>query len=1011
MDWLLFSYYSTGVFFVTLLSIIIATYLILKKEKVASTYWLLGFYLGEIALFAAYTVSYSVVNEFGANHRYASALTMFGCFSLLGFAYKYPKDDMVKESRFVLGFFLLISFLTYIHFVFKTWDMEKIFNFKAQIYTYDFGKEVGVVILVLFILTVLVLCRKTIRYSSYDGFFSKRLEKPSSILSYPSYFIARIFVGIIKLINPKGKEAEATRDFAIPIFIYILVALLNVLVKSDRISYDLYALLFSFSTMFVIYYMAIVYLNHSPEPTSFMVKLVGISLGAILVVLGFVGDITLSEAESNYNEKRILQTNQTKIAIHRNNWDDLPEDVEYVFVKPASASLFADEVSILFTRNPSLTLEEIKRGEEKEKRILIKESKAKIKDKTLSEEEKEDLALQEIQMRSQPEWKRLYRNAGFQFYTHFDFVEGDNRYEVGFDFIEYRKSIHKSSKKIIYAMVVVAFLVLVFFPMLFQTSLVRPLNKLLTGVKNVNDGDLTVQVPVKSFDEIGFLAVSFNSMVKSIRQAREELRDYAEHLEEKVEERTKEVRDKMELIESLKIQQDGDYFLTSLLAEPLFYNANKSKLVSTEFIIKQKKRFEFKRKQAELGGDICITGNLRLGTRDNFKRYTMAMNGDAMGKSMQGAGGSLVMGVMMNSIMARSASQNKILNQTPEEWLVSVYHEIHSVFKSFNGSMAISAVIFIIEDETGKAFYLNAEHPFSVLYRDNKSSFIDDKIQLRKIGFDTGEEDFKINTLQLKEGDVIILGSDGRDDINLTPNEEIRTINEDETLFLEFVEKAEANLSKIVSLIESAGAIIDDLSLLRIGYKELNYPEVENKTEPSVTTSSDITVQVSRDGTTKTTTDIHTNIAVDTEKSYLEGKALAAKNRFAEAISVLHSAFLLDRTHQKLNRLLGVLCYKAKDFKKGIEVLNSYTAQFGKDDELLYYLAISYKKLGEFNESLAISNVIYHSNPKLVKNLLNLADLYRILNDFPNAKLYCEQVFALDSENEVARKIMSAKFT
>ncbi len=128
---------------------------------------------------------------------------------------------------------------------------------------------------------------------------------------------------------------------------------------------------------------------------------------------------------------------------------------------------------------------------------------------------------------------------------------------------------------------------------------------------------------------------------------------------------TKEVREKMELIEALKVQQDGDYFLTSLLAKPLFYNANKSKLVKTEFIIKQKKQFEFKRKQADLGGDICITGNLRLGTKDKFKRYTMAMNGDAMGKSMQGAGGSLVMGVVMNSIMARSASTLVICPGSP----------------------------------------------------------------------------------------------------------------------------------------------------------------------------------------------------------------------------------------------------------------------------------------------------------------------------------------------------------
>jgi serine phosphatase RsbU (regulator of sigma subunit) len=55
-----------------------------------------------------------------------------------------------------------------------------------------------------------------------------------------------------------------------------------------------------------------------------------------------------------------------------------------------------------------------------------------------------------------------------------------------------------------------------------------------------------------------------------------------------------------------------------------------------------------------------------------------------------------------------------------------------SVFKSFNGSMVISAVIFMIEDETGKAFYINAEHPYSVLYRDGKASFIEEGIQLPK---------------------------------------------------------------------------------------------------------------------------------------------------------------------------------------------------------------------------------------------------------------------------------------
>ena len=1005
MDWLLFSYYSPGVFFDALITIIIIIFLLLKKEKVRSTYWLAGFFIGEMFLFTAYTASYSIFAPFASYHRYFSCLVMFGNACLVGFSYYYPKNDRPKEAKFVISLSFILAAITYIHFVLNTLPMEKIYSFKAQIYTFDFGKEVGLVIVLLFVIPVVNLCRKTIRYSEYNGLFSRWLGKPSSIVGYPLHFLSRFFVGVIKIVNPKGKSAESTRDFAIPIFIHILIALLNVLVKSDRISYDLYALLFSISTMIVIYYIALVYINNSPEPTTFMVKLVGISLGAILFVLGFVGEITLSESESNYNDKRILQVNQTRLALAQGNWENLPSDVEYVLVKPSDASLYTGDCEILFTRNPNLNMDEIKKGEEIEKRNLLKETKSIIKEKNLSEEEKEFKALELISRIEVPELKRLYRNANFQFYTHFDFIEDAKRFEVGFSYLEYRNNIHSSSRKIIYAMLLVLILVLVIFPFLFKSSLVSPLNKLLTGVRKVNDGDLTVQVPIKSYDEIGFLAMSFNSMVKSIRQAREELQDYADNLENKVVERTREVREKMELIESLKIQQDGDYFLTSLLAKPLFYNANKSKIVKTEFIIKQKKQFEFKRKQADLGGDICITGNLRLGTKERFKRYTMAMNGDAMGKSMQGAGGSLVMGVVMNSIMARSASQNKILNQTPQEWLFQVYSEIHSVFKSFNGSMVISAVIFIIEDETGKAYYINAEHPYSVLYRDEKATFIEEGIQLRKIGFDS-ENEFRVDSIQLERGDVIILGSDGRDDIDLTPNEPNRTINEDETIFLGFVEKAKTNLDAIVESINSLGNIIDDLSLLRIGYKEDYAQEPESYPEIGIHTSSDITVHVNPDGSTNTTTDIHTNIGLDTENAYQEGKILANKNRFPEAISILYNAFILDRTHPELSRLLGVLCYKTKEYRKAIEVLKSYTSQFEREEELLYYLAISYKKLEQYKDSLSVSMLLERINPRFVKNLLNLADTYRFLHDKENAILYSRKVLEKEPENEIARKIL-----
>ena len=79
----------------------------------------------------------------------------------------------------------------------------------------------------------------------------------------------------------------------------------------------------------------------------------------------------------------------------------------------------------------------------------------------------------------------------------------------------------------------------------------------------------------------------------------------------------------MHEVNTLKIQQDGDYFLTSLLSRPLFVNLNKSNVVLTEFYISQKKKFEFRNKKSELGGDICITDTIRFWTENIFHIFNI----------------------------------------------------------------------------------------------------------------------------------------------------------------------------------------------------------------------------------------------------------------------------------------------------------------------------------------------------------------------------------------------------
>lgn len=155
-------------------------------------------------------------------------------------------------------------------------------------------------------------------------------------------------------------------------------------------------------------------------------------------------------------------------------------------------------------------------------------------------------------------------------------------------------------------------------------------------------------------------------------------------------------------------------------------------------------------------------------------------------------------------------------NQTPENWLINAFNELHNVFIMFDGSMMISLNMGIIEDKTGRLCYINAEHPAIVLYRDEKANFLPLDETITKVGSPLLEETVSLNYYQLQDHDVLIIGSDGRDDL-LLPNGDI---NDNFDIFSTHVEKGKGNLELILKEIEKIGEIYDDLSLMRIEYRK-----------------------------------------------------------------------------------------------------------------------------------------------------------------------------------------------
>ncbi len=69
-----------------------------------------------------------------------------------------------------------------------------------------------------------------------------------------------------------------------------------------------------------------------------------------------------------------------------------------------------------------------------------------------------------------------------------------------------------------------------------------PLRDLEAGAKRLSSGNLEQKIPVRSEDEFGKLATSFNAMTTALSNSRAELQEWGHTLEQKVEERTRQLR-------------------------------------------------------------------------------------------------------------------------------------------------------------------------------------------------------------------------------------------------------------------------------------------------------------------------------------------------------------------------------------------------------------------------------------------------------------------------------------
>lgn len=289
--------------------------------------------------------------------------------------------------------------------------------------------------------------------------------------------------------------------------------------------------------------------------------------------------------------------------------------------------------------------------------------------------------------------------------------------------------------------------------------------------------------------------------------------DHYESLEEQIRNRTRSLEESLSQVERLKQQQDVDYYLISILLRPLLQNETQAERFDISFLIRQKKRFRFKRWMVEIGGDLCFGADLTLRGR----RYSILVNGDGMGKSLQGSGGALVLGSVLKALVERTRLNSVLQDVTPADWLLQAMREIHQVFATFNGLMFVTVILSLLDEESGTLHFVNGGHPKPVLYRRGKASYFGEKIIVHKPGmkfFQASPEN--VEFIRFDPGDVVFFGSDGRDDLIVDYDAGHPVINEDESVFLRVVEEADGKTSRIYKRLRRIGELSDDITLIRI---------------------------------------------------------------------------------------------------------------------------------------------------------------------------------------------------
>jgi class 3 adenylate cyclase/HAMP domain-containing protein len=493
---------------ISLLVIFMIYFLTRNRKKSKATIFLIVFLIGVTIVFVSFVLIFSSLNPFYSTMAWwAIHMMVFASIAMAQFGYHFPRNVHKSESKLVLIISLVAAVLVYPYYIYRTLSMDPSYSFEGCLYAYFNTPEIGIIIGLEIAWVIVVLLRKSafLSVQKKGGHIS-----PKSILNDGLHvrgsrgILLSLHEKIMKIVSAEGKEAKAVRNLALIFVSPIVLIFVIVLAYVGYMSWEVVAHILGTGFIAVVFLFIVLYINNSSEPSTFMIKLVGVSLGIILITLGIASNITLSIKEDAYNRKKVIEVERFREEIAEENDPVFSSDIAYILSWSDIDGVRKEKPEILFSKPDALTYKKLMGGD-------IKVIAKGFPGHDISRIRRGYRAIDPLDAES--------------LYITYDFEFDGNTYEIGYNYINYRQNIHETGMRFIYIILGSVAFVVIIMPFFFRESIVKPLNLLLEGVKQVNGGELEVVVPVGVEDEIGYLSRSFNSMVGSIRDAERRLRD------------------------------------------------------------------------------------------------------------------------------------------------------------------------------------------------------------------------------------------------------------------------------------------------------------------------------------------------------------------------------------------------------------------------------------------------------------------------------------------------------